>query len=421
MNILVLGGGGREHALVWKINQSPQVKKIYCIPGNAGIEQLAECHQLSLSDFPALVAFVGKYKIDLTVVGPEQPLVEGIVDHFEERNFPVFGPGKQAAQMEGSKVFSKNFMKRQGIPTAHYEVFSESRKALEYLKQLPEGKIVIKADGLAAGKGSIVCAHKSEAADAIRAILVDQVFNEAGKQIVIEEFMEGEEASLFVISDGRDYKVLSPAQDFKRALDGDGGKNTGGMGSYAPTPFLSPQNYQRALSEVVELVLQGLASENIIYKGVLYCGLMLTTEGPRVVEFNCRFGDPETQVVLPLLETDLVEILQSAVQGNISKQEIKLKNEHAVCAIAASGGYPDAYEKGKVIAGLDQVGDQGLVFHAGTVRRNDQILTNGGRVLGVTGIGPDLKTAVKRAYDAMNHIHFDNMHYRKDIAAKALS
>ncbi len=420
MNILVLGGGGREHALVWKINQSPQVKKIYCIPGNAGIEQLAECHQLSLNDFPALVDFVDKFKIDLTVVGPEQPLVEGIVGYFEARNLPIFGPLRSAAQLEGSKVFSKNFMKRHGIPTAHYAVFSNSSQALDYLKKVPESKIVIKADGLAAGKGSIVCADKNEAADAIRSMLVNHVFKDAGNQIVIEEFMDGEEASLFVISDGKDYKVLSPAQDFKRALNGDGGKNTGGMGSYAPTPFLSPQNYQRALSEVVEPVLEGLASERIIYKGVLYCGLMLTPEGPRVVEFNCRFGDPETQVVLPLLETDLVEILQSAVQGVIVNQDIQLKKQHAVCVIAASGGYPDAYEKGKVIAGLDQPGNQALVFHAGTVRRNDQILTNGGRVLGVTGIGSDLKTAVKQAYDTLGHIHFDKMHYRKDIAAKAL-
>jgi len=420
MNIFVLGGGGREHALVWKINQSPQVKKIYCIPGNAGIEQLAECHRPSLNDFPALVDFVDKFKIDLTVVGPEQPLVEGIVDYFEERNLPVFGPGKMAAQVEGSKVFSKNFMKRQGIPTAHYEVFSESSQALDYLKKVPESKIVIKADGLAAGKGSIVCPDKKEASEAIQAMLVNKVFKEAGKQIVIEEFMDGEEASLFVISDGKDYKILSPAQDFKRALDGDGGKNTGGMGSYAPTPFLSPQNYKRALTEVVEPVLKGLASENIIYKGVLYCGLMLTSAGPKVVEFNCRFGDPETQVVLPLLETDLVEILQSTVLGNIANQDIQLKKQHAVCVIAASGGYPDAYEKGKVIEGLDQAGDQALIFHAGTVRRNDQILTNGGRVLGVTGVGSDLKTAVKQAYDTLSHIHFDKMHYRKDIAAKAL-
>ncbi|MEJ2050132.1 MAG: phosphoribosylamine--glycine ligase, partial [Calditrichota bacterium] len=343
MNILILGGGGREHALVWKIKQSPQVKNIYCIPGNAGIEDMAECHNLSLNDFPALTDFAKKFEIDLTIVGPEQPLVNGIVDYLETNKLAVFGPRRQAAQLEGSKVFSKNFMKRHKIPSSEYAVFSHPDLAFDYMKQLPEGRIVIKADGLAAGKGSIVCANKTEAANAVEVILVKQIFKEAGRQIVIEEFMEGEEASLFVICDGKDYQVLSPAQDFKRALDGDGGKNTGGMGSYAPTPFLSPQNYQRALSEIVEPVLRGLESENIIYKGVLYCGLMLTSAGPKVVEFNCRFGDPETQVVLPLLETDLVEILQSAVQGNIAQQNIKLKQQHAVCVIAASGGYPDVY------------------------------------------------------------------------------
>jgi phosphoribosylamine--glycine ligase len=420
MNILILGGGGREHALVWKIKQSPQVKNIYCIPGNAGIEDMAECHNLSLNDFPALTDFAKKFEIDLTIVGPEQPLVNGIVDYFETNKLAVFGPRRQAAQLEGSKVFSKNFMKRHKIPSSEYAVFSHPDLAFDYMKQLPEGRIVIKADGLAAGKGSIVCANKTEAANAVEVILVKQIFKEAGRQIVIEEFIEGEEASLFVICDGKDYQVLSPAQDFKRALDGDGGKNTGGMGSYAPTPFLSPQNYQRALSEIVEPVLRGLESENIIYKGVLYCGLMLTSAGPKVVEFNCRFGDPETQVVLPLLETDLVEILQSAVQGNIAQQNIKLKQQHAVCVIAASGGYPDVYEKGKVIKGLEHLGDNELVFHAGTIRIDGQILTNGGRVLGVTGVAADLKTAVQKAYNTLSKIHFEKMHYRKDIAAKAL-
>jgi phosphoribosylamine--glycine ligase len=420
MKILVLGGGGREHALVWKLKQSPRVEEIYCIPGNAGINKMAGTFPLSLSDHRSIADIVRKKNIDLTVIGPEQPLVEGLADYLDSLDFRVFGPHSDGARIEGSKVYAKNFMMKYHIPTAHYVEFSDFRQASDYLHSLPEEQIVVKADGLAAGKGSIVCGNRKEAEKALQDILQQKIFGTAGEKVIIEEFMQGEEASLFVITDGKDYVLLSPAQDFKRALDDDGGKNTGGMGSYAPTPVLTADLLEKSVREVVEPTLEGFRKEGITYQGVLYCGLMLTKTGPRVVEFNCRFGDPETQVVLPLLDCDLAELLMSAARGELSKSRVALKSGNAVCVIAASGGYPDAYEKGKVISGLDRVDEGVMVFHAGTRSKNHDVVTAGGRVLGITATGKDLQSAVELAYRNIRHIHFEGMHYRSDIAARAI-
>ncbi|OGB63996.1 MAG: phosphoribosylamine--glycine ligase [Caldithrix sp. RBG_13_44_9] len=420
MKVLVLGSGGREHALVWKLKQSESLRQIFCIPGNAGIADSAQTYQIALQDFKKISDFIIEKQINLTIVGPEQPLVEGIVDYLQSLKLAVFGPTKVAAQLEGSKVFAKNFMKKYRIPTARFEKFSEYEKALKFLKKYKDSRVVIKADGLAAGKGSIVCQNIAAAQTAIKEIMYDRIFAEAGDQVVVEEFMEGEEASLFVITDGKDYVVLSPAQDFKRALDGDLGKNTGGMGSYAPTPVLSQKLQDRAIKEVVEPVLAGLQSEGIEYRGVLYCGLMLTLDGPKVVEFNCRFGDPETQVVLPLLQSDLLGICQATSQQTLGNIKLKLAAQRAVCVVAASGGYPDAYEKGKVISGLDQLDPEIMVFHAGTVRQGSQYLTNGGRVLGVAAAAGDLRQALEAVYWNMRRIHFAGIYYRTDIAKRAI-
>ncbi|MFZ0390393.1 MAG: phosphoribosylamine--glycine ligase [Calditrichia bacterium] len=419
MRILVLGSGGREHALVWKIKQSARVKKIYCIPGNAGIAEEAECHSIPLSDFNSISDFISRHQVDLTVVGPEQPLVAGIVDYLKGRGHSVFGPGKAAARLEGSKIFSKNFMQKYHIPTASYADFREFDKAVAWVNSLPDGPLVIKADGLAAGKGSIICQNREEARAALTRMMVEKQFADAGRGVVIEEFMEGEEASLFVITDGSDYILLPAAQDYKRAMDKDMGKNTGGMGSYAPTPFLTGELKEKAVKEIVEPVLAGLVFEGIHYEGVLYCGLMLTGAGPKVVEFNCRFGDPETQVVLPLLETDLVEILQSATTKNIGDVHPEFKKGAAVCVVAASGGYPEAYQKDKEISGLDEYSDEVMVFHAGTRSEAGKFYTAGGRVLGVTATGPDIRSAAEKAYRRISGIQFEGMQYRKDISTKA--
>ncbi len=418
MKVLVLGGGGREHALIWKIKQSSQVDKLFCLPGNGGIDELAERVDIPMNSFDLIKNFITDRKIDLTIVGPEQPLVDGIVDYFEAHQIKVFGPLSLAARLEGSKIFAKRFMQKHSIPTANYAEFSEYESAQKYVKQQQDGPIVVKADGLAAGKGSIVCGNIGEALSAIKTIMQDGVFGKAGNQVVIEECMKGEEASLFVLTDGKDYALLSPAQDFKRALDGDNGKNTGGMGSYAPTPVLTNELLQKAIKDIVEPVLEGFKADGILYRGMLYVGLMLTEQGPKVVEFNCRFGDPETQVVLPLLENDLVELFQATVLGKLGEVNIRLKSDYAVCVIAASGGYPDAYEKGKMITGLDEVGDDVTVFHAGTQRKNGEFYTSGGRVLSIMGIGPTLEDAQDKAYRNISKIHFKAMQYRHDIGSR---
>lgn len=421
MKVLIIGSGGREHALAWKISQNPEVKKLYCIPGNGGIEQIAECPALSGGDFKTLTAFAREKEIDFTVIGPEQPLVEGIVDYFRAENLPVFGPNQSAARMEGSKIFAKRLMKKYGIPTAHYEEFENSTKAFDYIAGLPEQPLVVKADGLAAGKGSIVCPDKATARQAVDDMMNKQIFKDAGAKIVIEECMTGEEVSIFVITDGKDYLTLTPAQDFKRALDGDRGKNTGGMGSYAPTPFLTAALREQVIRETIEPTLAALQSEGIDYTGVLYCGLMLTPRGPKVIEFNCRFGDPETQVVLPLLNADLLEIMQAVQTRSLGKLRLDAENaaEFAICVVAASGGYPDKYETGKEISGLERLPEGVMVFHAGTRREKGKILTSGGRVLSVTAVAPQLPDAARKAYRAISQIRFEGMHYRRDISKRA--
>ncbi len=420
MKLLVIGSGGREHAIVWKLKQNPAIEKVYCIPGNGGISQLAECVSLPPNDFSAIAGFVEEKGIQHTIVGPEQPLAAGIVDFFRARKLPIFGPDAAGARIEGSKIFSKNLMKKYGIPTAAFAEFSDSKRALDYLAGLPKGPVVVKADGLAAGKGSVVCPDLPAARQAVEEMMEGKAFGDAGTRIVIEEFMEGEEASLFVVSDGKDYRLLAPAQDFKRALDNDEGKNTGGMGSYSPPAPFTEQLQEVAVRTIVEPTLEALAAEGSPYSGILYCGLMLTHNGPKVIEFNCRLGDPETQVVLPRLKTDLWEIVQAVQQRRIGELKIEADARSAVCVVAASGGYPDAYQKGKPISGLEEASRDALIFHAGTRKENGVYYTNGGRVLAVTALADRLKDAVDKAYRALGKIHFDNMHYRKDIGRRAL-
>ena len=420
MRILVIGGGAREHAICWKIRQNPEVEKIYCVPGNGGIAEIAECPPVSAADFRQLGRFVWENSIDFTIVGPEQPLVDGIVDYFQAHDYPVFGPNKAASQLEGSKIFTKRLLAKYNIPTAEYREFDVAADALAYLNSLPEQPIVVKADGLAAGKGAIVCPDLAAAKTAIDEMMTQRVFADAGSRVVIEEFMTGEECSIFVITDGKDYVTLTPAQDFKRALDGDNGKNTGGMGSYAPTPFLTEALKKQAVERVVEPTLDALRREGIDYTGVLYCGLMLTKDGPKVVEFNCRFGDPETQVVLPLLKTDLLEIMQAVTRKELGKLDVELHDRHAACVVLASGGYPDAYEKGKIITGLDQLDSNVMAFHAGTTLDGGKLVSNGGRVLGITATGNSLAEAIATAYRGVDKVHFEGMHFRTDIAKRAL-
>ena len=426
MNVLVIGSGGREHALVWKLRRSPSVHKLYCAPGNAGISQLAELVPVNHSDIDSLLTFARQEKIDLTVVGPEQPLTEGIVDRFESQGLSIFGPSRAAARLEGSKVFAKEFMKRNGIPTAQYKRFSvsEIHEASSFIDGL-HLPVVVKADGLAAGKGVIICETKQQALDAMQSMVLDKVFGEAGEQVVIEEFLEGEEASLFVLTDGSNFATLAPAQDHKRILDGDRGKNTGGMGAYAPAPIVTEESKHRIAQEVVIPTLDGMKKLGTPYRGCLYCGLMLTDDGVKVLEYNCRFGDPETQAIIPLVEGDLGEIFLSIARGKLDSRSVDLSSASAVCVVMASEGYPDRYEVGKEISGLvDATGENGVVvFHAGTKQHGGRILTSGGRVLGVTAIerNGDLEQAIEKSYKAAEKIKFQGAYYRRDIGRKALS
>ena len=425
MNILVIGSGGREHALIWKLHQSPQVQTLYCAPGNAGIAQLATCVPLKLTDIKGLLKFAKEQKIDLTVVGSEQPLVEGVVDAFEERGFKIFGPSKAAAQLEGSKVFSKNFMLRHHIPTAHYRSFAGTAidEAKHYIAVI-ETPMVIKADGLAAGKGVLICKTRQEALLALDDIIVHKAFGAAGNQIVIEEFLQGEEASLFILTDGEQFALLASAQDHKRILDGDLGKNTGGMGAYAPAPIVTKEILQRVILEAVEPTLNGMKQEGMPYRGCLYIGLMMTQDGPKVLEYNCRFGDPETQVVVPLIDGDLAEIFLSIAERRLHPSEVKLHSASAVCVVMASHGYPDEYQTGKQIFGLENIKaeDGVVVFHAGTKPDGSAVVTSGGRVLGVTAVGfhNELERTIQDAYHAVEKIRFDGAYYRSDIGKKAL-
>lgn len=427
MRVLVVGSGGREHTLTWKIAQSPKVSKIYCAPGNAGVVSLAECVDMKATDIPALLAFAKNKGIDLAIIGPESPLIQGIADEFRAAGIATFGPSKAAAAIEGSKVFSKELMAKYGIPTADFKVFDDPTEAFEYIDEKCGGSdrcpIVVKADGEAAGKGAIVCNTRDEAHQAIHTIMVDKVFGKSGDRVIIEERLSGQEASLMAITDGETVYPMTPAQDYKRAYDNDQGKNTGGMGCYSPVPVVTPELYDQVLETIIKPTIRAMKAEGRPYTGVLYTGIMLTEDGPKVIEFNARFGDPETQVVLPLLQTDLVEIIQASLAGSLDSLEIKCYNECAVCVVVASGGYPGDYEVGKLITGLEEAGKiEGVtVFHAGTKLLDGHIVTSGGRVLGVTGVGDSFRAARDRAYAAVEKIHFDNMHYRRDIAERVIS
>mgnify|MGYP002754543117 FL=1 len=417
MNILVIGSGGREHALYWKLSESPQTEQIYAIPGNPGMGASAE---IALDDHAAILRFVKEHEIGLVVVGPEVPLMNGLVDEIEAAGIRAFGPRANAAEIEGSKSFAKDLMKKYGIPTARYEVFTAAEPARAYIRQ--EGApIVVKADGLAAGKGVIVAMTEQEALDAVDAIMEDHSFGDAGARVVIEEFMEGEEASLLAFTDGTTIRPMISAQDHKRAYDGDRGPNTGGMGTYAPAPVMTPEMTERAVEEILKPTIAAMAKEGRVYRGCLYLGLMVTADGPKVVEFNARFGDPETQVVLPLLDSDLVAIMCACADGTLADVPIRWKEGAAVCVVLASGGYPGHYEKGQEIHGLADAEAMGaLVFHAGTAMKDGKLVTNGGRVLGVVGRGADISSAVDAAYAAATKISFKDAYYRKDIAHRAL-
>lgn len=420
MRVLVIGGGGREHALVWKLALSPRVKKMYCVPGNPGISQLAECVNLDINDNAALVEFALKHKIDLTVVGPEAPLANGIVDVFTAKGLKIFGPSRQAALIEGSKSFAKELMQKYGIPTARFEVFTDAAAAKQYIRQ-HGAPVVVKADGLAAGKGVIVAMTEKEALDGIDSIMCDKLFGSAGSQVVIEDYLVGEEASVLAFTDGKTIVPMVAAQDHKRIFDNDQGPNTGGMGTYAPAPVVTDAVAEQVVTKILIPVIEAMKNEGCPYRGCLYAGLMITSAGPKVIEFNARFGDPETQVVLPLLESDLAAIMEACADGTLADIDIKWNDGAAVCVVLATQGYPAGYRKGDIIEGLDRAAEQGaLIFHAGTARIDDNIVTNGGRVLGVTSVAADLRSAVDNAYAAVNKIKFNGMQYRRDIAYRAL-
>lgn len=421
MRILVVGGGGREHALVWKLAQSRQVEKIYCAPGNPGIAALAECVDIAADDVPGLVAWARRQRPDLTVVGPEQPLALGVADALVDADLAVFGPSQAAAELESSKAFAKQFMARHGIPTAAFRVFADAASALAYVRQAP-APLVVKADGLAAGKGVVVAATRDDAAAAVRAIMQDQQFGAAGARVVIEECLTGEEASVLAFCDGTTVVPMVAAQDHKRAFDGDRGPNTGGMGAYAPAPVVTPVLARQVREQILAPVVRALRQEGRPYRGVLYAGLMITAAGPRVIEFNVRFGDPETQAVLPLLDGDLAQIMLACAAGRLDPAAVRWHDGSAACVVMASRGYPGAHDTGKPITGLEAAAAAGaLVFHAGTARRGGQVVTAGGRVLGVTAVAPDIAAAVRAAYRGVAAIHFDGAQFRRDIAWRALA
>lgn len=419
MKVLVVGSGGREHALVWKMNQSPKVDKIYCAPGNAGIAQLAECAAIKADDLDGLLEFALQQQIDLTVVGPEVPLTMGIVDKFQEKGLKIFGPSGKAAEIEGSKTFAKNLMAKYNIPTAKYGAFTDAAEAKAFLEQvgLP---CVVKADGLAAGKGVLICETQAEAEAAIDNILVDNKFGDAGSRVVVEEFLTGQEVSMLAFTDGKTVVPMVSSQDHKRIWDGDKGLNTGGMGAYSPAPVYTEAVHAIVVPEVLEATVAAMRAEGRPFAGILYAGLMLTADGPKVLEFNARFGDPETQAVLPRLKSDLVEIFLSIIEGRLDQMQIEWYEEAAVCVVLASGGYPESSDKGREITGLQQAADTGaIVFHAGTKETEGKIVTNGGRVLGISALGKDIAQAIDNAYKGVAQIKFENMQYRTDIGKKA--
>lgn len=418
MKVLIVGSGGREHAIAWKVAQSKKVDKIYCAPGNGGISEIAECVDIGAMEFDRLVAFAKKEAIDLTVIGMDDPLVGGIVDAFEKEGLRVFGPRKNAAVLEGSKVFSKDLMKKYNIPTAGYDTFTSPKKAIAFLEKNQKYPIVLKADGLALGKGVLICNSLAEAKEGVKSLMLDKQFGSAGDSIVIEEFITGPEVSVLSFVDGKTIKIMTSAQDHKRAKDGDRGLNTGGMGTFSPTPFYTEEADEFCKKYVYQATVDAMRAEGREFKGIIFFGLMLTPDGPRVLEYNARFGDPETQVVLPRMKNDIVEVFEACIDGTLDKIELEFEDDAVVCVVLASQGYPEKYEKGFVIKGLENFKNKDgyYVFHAGTKKAADgNIVTAGGRVLGVTAKGADLKQARANAYEATKWIDFDNKYMRNDI------
>ena len=419
MRVLVIGGGGREHALVWKISQSPKVTEVFCAPGNAGTATIANNVPIAADQIDQLLEFAQENEIGLTVVGPEQPLVMGIVDRFQEKGLRIFGPSARAAELEGSKAFSKNIMEKYSLPTAEYEIFTSHEKARRYFDK-ETGPIVVKASGLAAGKGVILCRNAEEGLKAVDTIMKDKSFGSAGDEVVIEEFLEGPEVSVLAFSDGNTVLLMDSAQDHKAALDGDRGPNTGGMGAYSPAPVFTDVMRQKVRDKIMFPLIRAMKAEGRSYQGILYAGLMLTKHGPKILEFNARFGDPETQPLLVRMESDIVPLFEACIDGTLEQCDLKWKPETAVCVVMAAKGYPGSYEKGKEIFELDVAGalPDVVVFHAGTKLEDGKVLTNGGRVLGVTATGSDTSSAIAKAYEAVSKIKWDGIHYRKDIGAR---
>ncbi len=422
MRVLVVGSGGREHTLAWKIKQSTLVEKVYCAPGNGGIAGIAECVDVKPDDITGLIGFATRNKIDLTVVGPEAPLAQGIVDRFCINGLRIFGPTKAAARIEASKVFMKDIMRRYDIPTAGFEVFEDSTAAKTYIKGL-KGNFVVKADGLAAGKGVVVCSSREEGLMAVESMMEKRAFRDAGSKVIIEECLEGEEASILVVTDGKDCVPLASAQDHKRVFDGDNGPNTGGMGAYSPAPVVTGPMMDTIMEKIIKPTVSAMDREGSRYAGVLYAGVMVTAEGPKVLEFNCRFGDPETQAILPRLKSDIIELMEASIDDEIDMVSLDWDERPCVSVVISSGGYPGEYETGYEIDGLDALDNAKdiCVFHAGTRLVDGKIITSGGRVLNVTALGSDIKDAIDRCYNAVNLIEFEGMYFRRDIGHRALN
>ena len=417
MKVLVIGGGGREHAICWKLSKSPKVDELYCAPGNAGIAEVAKCVDIGVMDFEKIADFAKKEAFDLVVVGPDDPLAGGIVDVLEEKGLRVFGPRKNAAILEGSKAFSKDLMKKYGIPTAAYETFDTPEAALKYLETAPV-PIILKADGLALGKGVLICNTREEAKEGVKTLMLDKQFGHAGDRIVVEQFMTGREVSVLSFVDGKTIKIMTSAQDHKRAKDGDQGLNTGGMGTFSPSPFYTKEVDEFCRKYIYQATVDAMKSEDREFKGIIFFGLMLTADGPKVLEYNARFGDPETQVVLPRMKNDIVDVFEACVDGTLDQIDLQFEDNAAVCVVLASAGYPEHYEKGKKITGLENFKDKDgyYVFHAGSkFDAEGNVLTNGGRVLGVTATGKDLKEARANAYKATEWVNFENKYMRHDI------
>jgi len=419
MKVLVVGSGGREHAIVWKLSQSKKVSKIFCAPGNAGISEIAECVNIPATDIEEITNWAVDNKIDLAIIGMDDPLMLGIVDLMEEKGIRVFGPKKNAAIIEGSKVFAKELMKKYNIPTAGYEVFEDTSLAIEYLKKC-DYPVVLKADGLALGKGVLICNTLEEALDGVNQIMVEKKFGDAGNKMIVEEFIEGPEVSVLSFCDGENIIPMVSAQDHKRALDGDKGLNTGGMGTFSPSKYYTKEIHEQCIKTIYKPTLEAMKKEGRPFTGIIFFGLMLTNKGPKVLEYNARFGDPEAQVVLPRLKTDLVEIVEAAIDKKLDSVNVEWDNKSTVCVILASGGYPVSYEKGYEITGLEEQKSKEdiIVFHAGTSKKDNKIVTNGGRVLGITAIGSSIEDARDKAYKAVNEVNFEKKHYRTDIGIK---